>query len=128
MGEDKKRNELLAHNRQMAYFRRRQYRRIENNIRKNYGLLDKAVNANFRAKIIGRPFDDCKVTGIAQKVLAEINKLPKHLQRRLGDVSQYAQGVTSALNPLPAESYAKPETLQMARLRSEVAGLYSRVG
>ncbi len=78
---------------------------LQDTVRSTYFLLDQAVNENARAKIVGNPFDDNAVVGLARDVLIAIKGLPEASRQRFDDQRAYALDMIELFRPAPKSHY-----------------------
>jgi len=74
-------------------------------VRSHNYLLEKAVDENARAKIVGNPFDDNELLGLARNVVLAIKALPKESQQRFDEQREYALGIIEYFRPAPKSYY-----------------------
>jgi hypothetical protein len=78
---------------------------LHDTVRSHCYLLDKAVEENALAKILGRPFDDNEVLGLARNVLIAIKQLPDESRNKFDEKWDYALAVITVFKPEPKSYY-----------------------
>ena len=78
---------------------------LYDSVRSHTHLLEKAVDENARAKVLGDPFDDSVVVGLARNVMLAIKELPKESRQKFDDQRQYALDVIELFRPAPKSYY-----------------------
>jgi hypothetical protein len=78
---------------------------LYDSVRSHHYLLEQAVIENACAKIVGDPFDDNEVLGLARNVVLTIKALPKESQQRFEDQRQYALDMIEVFKPAPRSCY-----------------------
>jgi hypothetical protein len=74
-------------------------------VRSHYYLLEKAVEGNACAKILGNPFDDSAVVGLARNVLVAIKQLPEESRNKFDKQWEYALDIITVFKPIPVSHY-----------------------
>jgi len=78
---------------------------LQDTVRSSYFLLEKTVEKNACAKIMGAPFDDNEVLGLAQNVMLAIEALPEASQQKFDEQWQYALDIIEVFKPDPKSCY-----------------------
>jgi hypothetical protein len=77
----------------------------QDTVRSYYYLLEKAVEGNVRDKILGNPFDDSAIVGLARNVLVAIKQLPEESRNKFDKQWEYALDIITVFKPVPVSHY-----------------------